>query len=183
MKKLILVVLVLSGCYTVIKHPEVNYIDSSGEVYTSHISYRSDCARCHSVSELNYFYDLVPAHTASPWAYYNSPWWFWWSGNYVDTARAQNMEMPSERQREFGSHRTASGNSSFTPPPPTRTPPKSTSGIEGNSSSSSMGKAKTTNDRGDQSGFRSSTSGDSREQNKDGNKESEGKRNIGSRRK
>lgn len=183
MKKLIFAILILSGCYTIVKHPDVNYIDSSGEVYTSRISYRSNCIGCHSVSELNYFYSLIPSHTTSPWIYYNSPWWFGWSGNYIDTTRAQNIEAYPERQRNFGSHRATTGDNSLVLPTPTRTPSKSNNGVGKDSSSASMEKGGKSNERNEQSGFRSSTGGDSREQNRDGNKETESKRNIGSRRK
>ncbi len=123
-KLLIFVFILLSGCYTIVRHPDVNFVSSSGEVYSSHVSYKSNCAECHSRSDMIYFYSLVPTHSLSPWVYYNTPWWLWWSSGSLDTVQAGGVASP-ERLREFGSHRATSDNNSFTPPPPTRTPPKS----------------------------------------------------------
>jgi hypothetical protein len=174
MKKIFgFILILLSGCYTVIKHPNVNFADSSGEIYTSHISYKSNCVECHSSSAMIYFYNLVPAHVSSPWSYYNTPWWLWWSGSPVDTVQVGSEASP-ERSREFGSHRATSDNNSFNPPPPTRTPPKSGSD-SGTSTSSTMEKDGKSN-----LGERKNES--SRDQGKEAKQDSSEKRNIGSRR-
>ncbi|MFN3135496.1 MAG: hypothetical protein ACK44H_08005, partial [Candidatus Kryptonium sp.] len=133
-------------------------------------------------SDMVYFYNLVPAHASSPWSYYNTPWWLWWSGNPIDTVRV-GSEMSSEKSREFGSHRTASDNNSFSPPPPTRTPPKS--GLDSEASNSStMGKGEKSNsgERNDPGVARSSDES-ARNQSKEAKQDSSEKRNIGSRRK
>ncbi|CUT01466.1 hypothetical protein [Candidatus Chrysopegis kryptomonas] len=185
MKKAIFLTLIFfAGCYTIIKHPEISYTGSSGETYTSYVNYRSNCASCHSLSELAYYYEFIPAHTSSPWVYYNTPWWFWWINNPPDTSRGQGSTpiATPERTRDFGSHRST-GNESFSPPPPTRTPPKSGADTTP-SSTSSIGKSDTTksNDGRNTPSVRSSNEG-SREQSRESNTTEEAKRKIGSRRK
>ncbi len=181
MKKFLILMLALfAGCYTVIKHPSIDYTDSSGEVYTSHVSYRSNCASCHSPSELSYFYSFIPSHNSSPWAYYNMPWWFQWGNNLTDTSQTTVGSSPQEeRLRDFGVHRGSNTNSSFTPPTPTRSP--SSSGNNANSSSSgSMEKSSKSGESRDSVQGRTS-SDSSKSQDKEESKD--GKRNIGSRRK
>lgn len=183
MKKLLSFILILlGGCYTIIKHPDVNFVDSAGETYTSHISYKSNCVECHSSSDVVYFYNLVPAHTSSLWSYYNTPWWLWWSGNPIDTVQV-GSGVSSERSREFGSHRATSDNNSFNPPPPTRTPPKSgsDSGFDASSTIEKDGKSNSGERRG--SGIVRSSDESLRSQSKEAKQDSTEKRNIGSRRK
>lgn len=173
--------LFLIGCYTVLKHPEISYTDSAGETYVSYVSYRSDCFKCHSNAEIAY-YNLIPAHRSSPWAYYNTPWWLWWSENYNDTVKSQTTNSINENTREFGSRRsTSSNNNFFTPPPPTRTPTRSETGMSSDSSSS-IGKERDskTGEGRDSSGIRSEEN--SRNQGRESEQNKEGKRNIGSKR-
>ena len=179
MRNLIFVLLIFAGCYTIIKHPEVNYEDSSGGVYTSHVSYRSNCSGCHSRADLDYFYDLMPSQDASAWVYYNYPWWFSWVNMEADTGSSTGSVF--ERVREFGTHRTPS-NESFSPPP-SRTPSGSDSSSK-SSSTGSISKGSEVNSEGARSlGNLRSLDGNSREQNKESEQNKEGKRNIGSRRK
>ncbi len=184
MKKfLILIFAWFAGCYTVIKHPSIDYTDSSGEVYTSHVSYRSNCSSCHSPSELSYFYSFIPSHDSSPWVYYNTPWWIQWSNNSIDTGQATVSSPPQEeRLRDFGVHRGSNTNStSFSPPTPTRSP--SVTGNNASSSSSgSMEKERSSKNSKSGDSVRTRTSDDdSKSQGKEESKD--GKRNIGSRRK
>lgn len=183
MKKFLILILVLfAGCYTIIKHPSIDYIGSSGEVYTSHISYRSNCTSCHSPSELSYFYSFIPSHNPSPWAYYNMPWWFQWSDNLTDTSQATTGgSSQEERVRDFGVHRGSNTNGSFTPPTPTRSPVNS--GKDASlSSSGSMEKERNSKSGESRDSLKSRTSDDnSKSQGKEESKD--GKRNIGSRRK
>ncbi len=182
MRNLIFIVLIFAGCYTIVKHPEVNYEDSFGGVYTSHVSYRSNCSSCHSRAELDYFYGLIPSHNASAWVYYNYPWWFSWT-NVVDDIVSDSVSgAVFERKREFGTHRAPSGES-FSLPPPSRTPAGSDSSSR-SSSTGSVGKGSEVKTEGVRSpaNLRSSD-GDSREHNKESEQNREGKRNIGSRRK
>ena len=185
MRKIFLLTLIFfAGCYTIIRHPEVNYTGSAGETYTSYINYRSNCTSCHSFSELAYYYELMPAHTPSPWVYYNTPWWFWWTDNLPTDTSGQILTPVAtpERARDFGSHRQ-SGNETFSPPPPTRTPPKSNADSNSSSSSSSSSIGKSDSSKSDANrnipGVRSSNES-SREQNKE---TEEARRKIGSKRK
>ncbi|MEN3038920.1 MAG: hypothetical protein ABDI07_07195 [Candidatus Kryptonium sp.] len=173
--------LFLIGCYTVLKHPEISYTDSAGETYVSYVSYRSDCFKCHSIAEVDY-YNLIPAHSSSPWVYYNTPWWFWRSENYNDTVKSQSTNSTNENPREFGSRRaTSSNNTFFTPPPPTRTPPRSGSETTSDSSSSiGKGKDSKAGEGRDSSNIRSEEN--SRNQVRESDQNKEGKRNIGSKR-
>jgi hypothetical protein len=182
MRNLIFVLLIFAGCYTIIKHPEVNYEDSSGGVYTSHVSYRSNCSSCHSRAELDYFYDLMPAHNASAWAYYNYPWWFSLVNMEADTVSGSSTGSVFERTREFGTHRTPS-NESFSPPPPSRTPSGSDSSSKSSSTGSISKGSEVKSEGARSSGNLRSSDGNSREQNKESEQNKEGKRNIGSRRK
>ncbi len=183
MKKfLILIFAWFAGCYTVIKHPSIDYTDSSGEVYTSHVSYKSNCVSCHSPSELSYFYSFIPSHNSSPWVYYNTPWWIQLNNNLTDTSQATIGDSPQEEKlRDFGVHRGSNTNSSFSPPTPTRSP--SGSGNNVNSpSSGSMEKEKNSKSGESRDSVQGRTSDDSsKSQGKDESKDR--KRNIGSRRK
>jgi hypothetical protein len=180
MKKFLILMLVLfAGCYTIIKHPSIDYTDSSGEVYTLHVSYRSDCASCHSSSELFYFYSFIPSHNSSPWAYYNMPWWFQWGDNLTNANQTTvGGSSQEEKVRDFGVHRDSNTNSSFTPPTPTRSPSNSENNAN-SSSSGSMGKNSKNGENRDSTQSRTSNDSSS-SQDKDESKD--GKRNIGSRR-
>lgn len=82
--KSITIVLLMSltfvGCYTIIKHPE---IEKDG--YTQRVKFYNDCISCHSEYELENFGLSLHSYTSSPYynepvyiytsPYYTSPWW------------------------------------------------------------------------------------------------------------
>lgn len=188
MKKLIFSVLVLSGCYTIIKHPEIRFIDSNGETYVSYISYKSNCERCHSTLELSQFYNLTSGSAISPWDYYSTPWWLYRSKNDVnDTVTHEDEVIFDKKQREFGSRRAPMDTHSSSPLTPTRIPSRSSEPSKDRNSNVSTQGFEKSNDR---TSFnpRFHTSEESETQrdrgentNADQTKEGE-KRNIGSRR-
>ncbi len=110
MKKLIFILILFAGCYTVIKHPDVN--EDLG------YQYKSDCASCHSAFDISYLYEPLPSHVSSPWVYYNIPWWIEWLRD--DSSQVNVGASSTEKVRNFGEHR-AGNETSFSPPPPTRT--------------------------------------------------------------
>jgi hypothetical protein len=84
-------VLAISGCYTVLRHPEVPNQDEMGNVYQQDINTNDNCYKCHSQSaDQTYDYDRYMNYCTHPqvsteysnynsprWdSYYSVPWWF-----------------------------------------------------------------------------------------------------------
>ncbi len=90
---LIAAAIALQGCYTMIRHPKVDYVDHSTDYYTE------NCFGCHeNLNEYPYGSNYV----ASPdywqsyhnWGkYYSFPWWwesYWWNIQVSDNENANN---------------------------------------------------------------------------------------------
>ncbi|HPN39192.1 MAG TPA: hypothetical protein PL041_12395 [Melioribacteraceae bacterium] len=85
-----LFIAILAGCYTVYQHPNVVHKDDNGRVELIEVSYKNNCASCHSEQELekyNYYVkkdiyikdekeneEIVSYNSVA--YYYNMPWWF-----------------------------------------------------------------------------------------------------------
>jgi hypothetical protein len=96
MKKLIYIFslsFLMSGCYTLLKHPEVENKDDARNIYYSSVNFYDDCARCHNSSQDNYaldYYNYTETYNENHFTgdnyienprnrfkdYYNIPWWF-----------------------------------------------------------------------------------------------------------
>lgn len=95
--------MVLSGCYTLLKHPTLQNDqqrrNSLGEV--ENIEYRSDCIQCHVNSSDYYNESLSYGHyynkSSSRWLYYyDSPWWV--QPYYYGSSAGESNETPNPRQ-------------------------------------------------------------------------------------
>jgi hypothetical protein len=80
----------IAGCYTVYQHPNVVHKDDNGRVDLIEVSYKNNCASCHTESELekyNYYVkkdiyiteendtnETVKYNDVA--YYYNMPWWY-----------------------------------------------------------------------------------------------------------
>ncbi len=86
---IILGVTVISGCYTVLQHPEVPNQDEMGNVYHQNINTTDNCYNCHSqkTDQINDYDKYMNYYTNSGseneyniqnrWdSYYSVPWWF-----------------------------------------------------------------------------------------------------------
>ncbi len=80
---LVFIILILSsGCYTVLKHPKI-VSDESSQDYRQQVYYTDDCSSCHnkrSSALRNWFASEYPQpdyiNNQSRWNfYYHSPWW------------------------------------------------------------------------------------------------------------
>jgi hypothetical protein len=125
----------ISGCYTVLKHSEVVMKDSESD-YRASITYRDQCASCHTerFGEFTYSHDAAlysdpnydlegPISTHDRWwYYYENPWWYdnatkgvvrsggQTSGNAVDNTG-------DNTKRDIGNQRGTAGNTINIPPP------------------------------------------------------------------
>lgn len=84
----LLTAIVISGCYTVIMHRQVEIAQEEVDVHAS-VSHGSECMSCHDESFDPYDYAFerheTPFGEESPWIIYyenNSPWWY---GSSVET--------------------------------------------------------------------------------------------------
>jgi hypothetical protein len=95
-KKIIIgfsILIFISGCYTVLKHPEIENKDDAGNVYYGKVAFQDDCTKCHNSRYGEYTYDfdrysdyynegylLNNDYNYEPrnnWiGYYNIPWWY-----------------------------------------------------------------------------------------------------------
>jgi hypothetical protein len=80
----------IAGCYTVYQHPNVVHKDDNGRVDLIEVSYKNNCASCHTESELeryNYYVKKDIYMTAEDDTnetvkyndvayYYKMPWWY-----------------------------------------------------------------------------------------------------------
>lgn len=84
----VILIVAVSGCYTVLKHPAVPNEDLMGNVYHQNISANDDCYKCHTednkeMQDYNrysdYYYETenYEQNIKNKWdSYYNVPWWF-----------------------------------------------------------------------------------------------------------
>ncbi len=110
-----LLVFSLSGCYTLLKHPQVVYEDRQirdAEMLSGKVGYQDDCIRCHQQPH-DYYNASLPygsyyrGRGVSWLYYYDSPWWS--NPRYYGTGEPeQEQGLPNPRQ--FGRrHSTAGG--------------------------------------------------------------------------
>lgn len=92
---IITLIILLSGCYTILKHP------AAEENYTSH-DYQADCVSCHADYNeypYGYFYGQYPDYwwTTPRWGrYYAYPWWwdnYWYDASYDHSREQQNNNL------------------------------------------------------------------------------------------
>lgn len=85
----IVIILTVSSCYTVLKHPEVPNKDLMGNIYHQNISSNENCYKCHTednqevqdYSKYSNYYNSETEDQQEPtinrWdSYYSVPWWF-----------------------------------------------------------------------------------------------------------
>ena len=98
---LCIAILTLAGCYTILKHPEVQ------ENYTS-TDYQHDCVRCHADYQeypYGYFYGDYPDYwwSAPRWGhYYAYPWWwdnYWYDQEDIDHSQQDNSPRPDAGEK------------------------------------------------------------------------------------
>ncbi len=108
----------LSGCYTLLKHPQVAFEDRrirDAEMLRGQVSFQDDCIRCHQQPH-DYYNASLPygsyyrGRGVSWLYYYDSPWWS--NPRYYGTNTVEEQEgVPNPRQ--FG-RRHYTGNSGGT---------------------------------------------------------------------
>jgi len=84
----IVIILTISSCYTVLKHPEVPNKDLMGNIYHQNISSNENCYKCHTednqeIQDYNRYSNYYSGTedqqepTINRWdSYYSVPWWF-----------------------------------------------------------------------------------------------------------
>lgn len=106
----LLLSVVLAGCYTMIVHPTIQTKES---ISWQRISLADNCIRCHTEAEVQYFYqDLQNVDTENlhvsqneiaiePFRYFNYPWWYEtdWSTERLESDHQQALEI-IRRERE-----------------------------------------------------------------------------------
>ncbi|MFC2088497.1 hypothetical protein ACFLSX_02765 [Calditrichota bacterium] len=111
---LIILMFLISGCYTLLDHPEIEvYYEREGQADSLAENYDvfvdEDCASCHDNFLIQkHFSPLIPAHnTEVNWDYL--PWWFdtkyltFISGNRpVDDSSSETYQHVQSQQRSFG---------------------------------------------------------------------------------
>lgn len=112
--RLLILVILFSGCYTLLDHPEIEvYYEQEGQADSLVENYQvfvdEDCSLCHDDFLIqNHFSPLIPAHqTAVNWNYL--PWWFdtkylaIMSGNQLEEDNtSDSYQHIQSRQRSFG---------------------------------------------------------------------------------
>lgn len=105
------------GCYTVLKHPQVEVARETSaheasareeeefgfEARPNRVTFGDDCQSCHSREVAAYHAMAVPAPVAEPtprWAYYyDTPWWFPYYANA--SGRGGNDDAEDQKKRPF----------------------------------------------------------------------------------
>ena len=185
-------VILISGCYTVLRHPEVPNQDEMGNVYHQNIDTRDNCYSCHSQRNdqiydyeryMNYYTDYGNEHNYYPqsrWdSYYNVPWWFTPPKVTVGVGSTPKQETnvnKSTSNQDNNSVRT-SGSSrgsdvKISAPAPTR----GTTGNSNNTSSSNTNNNNNVNN----SNTRSTNSNGNKTDSSNSNNNNNDKRNTGS---
>jgi uncharacterized membrane protein YgcG len=144
---LIAAAIVSLGCYTIIRHPEVQSSRASvdSESY-AHSDQDRDCMRCHQdYSEYPYGYyysDYYPDYywTHPRWgSYYAYPWWwdhYWYKDNYdfePIPGDYESGDRPDRRRQGMTPPYTRGVDPSFPPPPPPSFNPGTSGGGSGGS--------------------------------------------------
>ncbi len=181
-----LFLLTLAGCYTIYQHPNVVYKDENGRVDLIEVTYKNNCASCHSESELekyNYYVkkdvyiesdkDSVSKVKYNDIAYYyQMPWWY--EGSFSDVYTPVRIDSGLDGNYYSEPIRQPSG---YTPPIIFTTP--TTSGSSNNSNSGSSTQTKTRNNTND--GKKTESKDDKQKNNN--TRDNDGSRNDGSGRK
>ena len=101
----LIVVFVLAGCYTLLKHPRLEVEPSTVHLednYANQVTSNDDCVRCHQQAD-DYYNATLPYGNyydgrSRNWLYfYDSPWWaepYYYGGAISEDAE----ELPSPRQ-------------------------------------------------------------------------------------
>lgn len=140
----VLFALGISGCYTVLKHPEVAMKDDSENGYRATIGYRDECSSCHTerYSDNTYDHDVALFGNLSRgddgtingeqnraitthgrrWNYYHYPWWYDYTrGGAVQSGGGSGKtsvdSQYDDSRRNIGSQRGSSPNTINIPPP------------------------------------------------------------------
>jgi len=115
----LLLVLMSVGCYTVLKHPQVEPAhDAQAQVLEeeefgfeappNRVTFGTDCQSCHNSSVGAYHAMTVPAPVAEPsprWSYYyDTPWWFPY---YASPGGGSNTGSEAEKKRPFDRRRNS----------------------------------------------------------------------------
>jgi len=112
---LILAFLILGGCYTMLRHPEIEayYDDKDSQqsfVEEFDVVVDEDCISCHNGFQVSkYFAPLSPAHHSS-WS--QTPWWF------DDNYKAIFGSSATEESEEYESSQSAPNNKTPAKLPP-----------------------------------------------------------------
>ncbi len=136
-------VILLSGCYTLLKHPDVlvEYVEEKNEgaeVYSEEydVYVDEDCSYCHdSFNVATHFNPLIPAHRTTQSFWNVQPWWF--DNRYMMIFGGNGEEEPEVEYRSIPARR--GGGSSATPASGNRYIPGRSSPSSGSASVESDG--------------------------------------------
>ncbi len=154
-------IVIISGCYTVLRHPEVPNQDEMGNVYHQNINPEDNCYSCHSqrtdmVSDydryMNYYsdYNTNNYYPQNRWdSYYNVPWWFTPPKVTVGAGSKPNNNntvnrTTSNQDNNVRSTGTTRGDVKITAPAPTRGTTTNTNSNSTNNSNDKKEDNKTT---------------------------------------
>ena len=132
---LILVILVLAGCYTMVKHPTGREVVYEGSY--DHGTYDQGCIDCHpDAAYYHPYYGYARSHYwwngyyGYPWWYYDCWWWYWCdsgggSGVPVETGSRHLWQTSGWASGGWaGVKGSPSRYSGMPPPPPPEKPPE-----------------------------------------------------------
>lgn len=112
------------GCYTMLKHPQVEPAreavaqaqaeeEFGFETRANRVSFGDNCRSCHDSNVATYHAIAVPYPVAEPsprWSYYyETPWWFPY---YASSGSSGNAESEEQKKRSFDRRRTSSSDES-----------------------------------------------------------------------
>ncbi len=193
----LLLVVIISGCYTVLRHPEVPNEDEFGNVYHQNINTGDNCYSCHAQKNNQiYDYDRYMNYYSNSgyndnyeiqnrWdSYYSVPWWFrpptvttGVGSSATETKTNRTTSNSGNNVRPSGSIRN---DVKITAPTPTRGADRTTGTTSGTTEtkkeSSASGRSES---RDNNSGATTNTNRDSNNTNKTNNSD-DSKRNSGS---
>ncbi len=136
---LLLVMSLSLGCYTVLKHPQVELAreeqaqemlpdqeeEFGFEARPNRVTFGDDCQSCHSREVAAYHAIAVPTPVSEPtprWSYYyETPWWFPYyasGGNGGNTDQTEQKKRPFDRRQNSAPTESSAGGSSGAAPLP-----------------------------------------------------------------
>ncbi|MGE5399937.1 MAG: hypothetical protein ACM3S2_06020 [Ignavibacteriales bacterium] len=172
----------LTGCYTVIEHPDLVNKDENGYTYSSKVYFYDDCASCHTEKEMSSFtkqerlamekahapednngsyyfgdqYYYQTEYYGDYGYYYNYPWWYTVNPPEQHT-RTKTRDIHQDQAIEYnGRGRNNDGGRGDSPTTSAPTPTRSSNG--GSSSGSGSTSTSVDNNQGQQNRSSSSSS-------------------------